>query len=61
MALMQKPTGPSPEDTTEPERVVSLQKSGDAEQQLIQVSPDFHNIRQDAAFQDWVALQPRYF
>jgi hypothetical protein len=31
----------------------------DAEQQLVQVHPDFNVIRQDAAFHDWVALQPQ--
>jgi hypothetical protein len=31
----------------------------EAEQQLVQVHPDFNVIRQDAAFHDWVALQPQ--
>ena len=35
MALMQKPTGPSPEDTTEPDMVVSLEESGDVEQKNV--------------------------
>ena len=28
----------------------------DAEQQLVQVHPDFHDIRQDQSFHDWVAI-----
>jgi hypothetical protein len=31
----------------------------DAEQQLVQVHPDFHDIRQDQSFHDWVAIQPQ--
>ena len=38
MALMQKPTGPSPEDTTEPDMVVSLEESGDVEQENVEYS-----------------------
>ena len=35
---MQKPTGPSPEGTTEPDMVVSLEKSGDVEQENVEYS-----------------------
>jgi hypothetical protein len=35
---MQKPTGPSPEDTTESDMVVSLEESGDVEQENIEYS-----------------------
>ena len=38
MALMQKPSGPSPEDTTEPDMVVSLEESGDVEQENVEYS-----------------------
>ena len=38
MALMQKPTHPSPEDTTESDMVVSLEESGDVEQENIEYS-----------------------
>ena len=38
MALMQKPTAPSPEDTTEPDMVVSLEESGDVEQENVEYS-----------------------
>ena len=38
MALMQKPTAPSPEDTTEPGIVVSLEESGDVEQENVEYS-----------------------
>jgi len=30
----------------------------DAEQQLLQIHPDFSSIRQDTAFHEWAALQP---
>lgn len=32
----------------------------EAEQQLMKMHPDFGEIRQDAAFHEWVALQPTY-
>jgi hypothetical protein len=32
----------------------------DAEQQLVKMHPDFHDIRQDASFHEWVAMQPQY-
>lgn len=32
----------------------------EAEQQLLALHPDFHKIRQDSEFHDWVALQPQY-
>lgn len=32
----------------------------EAEQKLMQLHPDFGEIRQDPAFHDWVALQPAY-
>ena len=35
---MQKPTAPSLEDTTEPEMVVSLEESGDVEQENVEYS-----------------------
>ena len=38
MALMQKPTGPSPEDTTEPDMVVLLEESGNIEQENVEYS-----------------------
>ena len=38
MALMQKPTGPFPEDTTESNMLVSLEESGDVEQENIEYS-----------------------
>ena len=38
MALMQKPTGPSPEDTNKPDMVVSLEESGDVEQENVEYS-----------------------
>jgi hypothetical protein len=38
MALMQKPTNPPPEDTTESNMVVSLEESGDVERENIEYS-----------------------
>lgn len=38
MALMDKPTGPAPEDTTEAEDVVSLQEEGDVAEENIEYS-----------------------
>jgi hypothetical protein len=38
MALMQKPTGPSPEDNTESDMVVSLKESGCVEQENVKYS-----------------------
>ena len=38
MALMQKPTGATPEDNTEPDMVVSLEESGDVEQENVEYS-----------------------
>ena len=38
MALIQKPTGPSHKDTTEPDMVVLFKKSGDVEQENIEYS-----------------------
>ena len=38
MALMQKPPAPSPEDTTEPDMVVSLEESGAVEQENVEYS-----------------------
>ena len=35
---MQKPTGPSPEDNTEPRMAVSLEESGDVEQENVEYS-----------------------
>ena len=32
----------------------------DAEQQLVKMHPDFLDIRQDASFHEWVAMQPQY-
>ena len=38
MALMDKPTGPSPEDQTELSDIVSLQEDGDVEEENIEFS-----------------------
>ena len=38
MPLMQKPKAQSPEDTTEPDMVVSLEESGDVEQENVEYS-----------------------
>jgi hypothetical protein len=38
MALMQNPTAPSPEDTTEPDMVVLLEESGKIEQENVEYS-----------------------
>ena len=38
MALMDKPTGPAPEDQTELSDVVSLEEDGDVEEENIQFS-----------------------
>ena len=38
MALMQKPTGATPEDNTEPDMVVLLEESGDVEQENVEYS-----------------------
>ena len=38
MALMQKPTGPSTEDTTETDMVISLEESGDVDQENVEYS-----------------------
>ena len=35
MALMDKPTGPAPEDQTEAEGVVTLEEDGDVEQEKL--------------------------
>ena len=32
----------------------------EAEQQLVKLHPDFHDIRQDPSFHEWVAEQPQY-
>ena len=32
----------------------------EAEQQLVQLHPDFNQIRQDPSFHEWVAMQPKY-
>jgi len=32
----------------------------DAEQQLVKMHPDFHEIRSDSSFHEWVAMQPQY-
>ena len=38
MPLMQTPEAQSPEDTTEPDMVVSLEESGDVEQENVEYS-----------------------
>ena len=38
MPLMQKPKAQSPEDTTEPDMVVSLEERGDVEQENVEYS-----------------------
>jgi hypothetical protein len=38
MALMQKPTGATPEDNTEPDMVVLLEESGNIEQENVEYS-----------------------
>ena len=38
MALIQKPTGPTPEDNTEPDVVVLLEESGNIEQENVEYS-----------------------
>ena len=38
MALMQKPTDPSPEDTTETDMLGSLEESGDVDQENVECS-----------------------
>jgi len=32
----------------------------EAEQQLVKMHPDFHDIRQDSSFHEWVVMQPQY-
>ena len=32
----------------------------EAEQQLVQLHPDFNQIRQDPSFHEWVSMQPQY-